>query len=428
MSNQAKKPRIFQFGKHGWGIILFCLFLFFFYGAFVTDGINITAEYLAQRMNTQAGTVISMNTIAGLVGVLFFVAIGQVNHSLGPRITGGICLIVGSAAYIVTGNTGSLAIYTVAMCFVTGTIMSATYIVGGTLTARWFPKTKGVVMGYTTMGLCFSSAFYVMLIAVLIGRLGIGGGVVFPGIAGMVLGVICLVLVRNDPRELGVNPDNVSDEVYAKEYCTDEQVDRDGGWTTGKLLGTREMWMSALCSAIPTFCTVGVMSQLITRNMGLGMDIGTALGIMTALSLLSIPGSLLVGILDDRLGTRKAMTLFMIWYIVALLLNFSNLMPCVYLSLAMFAVTTGGGGNFTVSLPASVFGRHGFDKVNSVVFPIQGFITALNYTINGVILNLTGGVRYSYIVFAVLCVINIVLLQTFDAKKYNRDFAAENDV
>lgn len=54
------------------------------------------------------------------------------------------------------------------MCFVYGGIMSAGYVAGGTLVASWFPKKKGVVMGYTTMGHNFASAFYVQLVAILI--------------------------------------------------------------------------------------------------------------------------------------------------------------------------------------------------------------------------------------------------------------------
>lgn len=421
----SKKSSAVDLGLHGYGIILFCMLLFFFYGAFVTDGINITASYLAQKLNVQEGTVTSMNTIAGIAGFLFFIFIGQVNQKIGSKTTAGICLIIGAAAYVVTGNTDSLVIYTIAMCFVTGNIMSAVYIAGGTLTAQWFPKKKGLAMGYTTMGLCFSSAFYVVLIAILINRFGINGGVIPPAAAAVILAFISFIFVKNTPQERGVNPDNVSDEVYAAEYDTVNE-DADGGWTVGRLLKTKEMWLSAICSSIPTCCTVGVMSRLIPRNMGLGMSIETALAIMTALSLLSIPGSFLVGLIDDKIGTRKTMILFSIWYIAALMINFTNYMPCIYLSLCMFAITTGGGGNFTVSLPASVFGRQGFAKVNSVVFPIQGLLTALNYTITGTIQNLTGSLRNSYLIFAALCLLNIFLLRSFDDKKYNRDFAAEH--
>ncbi len=411
------------FGFYGWGIIIFCLIMFFFYGAFVTDGINITAEYLAQNLNVQQGTVVSMNTVAGIIGVIFYIIIGQINSRVGPRKTAGVCLIIAALAYCVTGNTTSIIVYTAAMCFVTGCVMSATYIAGGTLTAWWFPKKKGIVMGYTTMGLCFSSAFYVALISFLIGRFGLGKGVIGPAVVCILIGIICLICVRDRPEERGVYPDNVSAEEYQNEYSNEES--NEHVWTASKLLRTKETWFAAICSAIPTFCTVGVMSQLIVRNVGLGMSMTTALSIMTALSLFSIPGSFLVGMLDNKLGTKRAMTLFMIWYIAALLLNFTNRMPCIYISLIMFAVTTGGGGNFTVSLPTSVFGRHGYDTVNSVIFPIQGFLTALNYTINGFILNATGSVRYSYLVFVVLCALNIVLLHLFDDRKFNRDYAAE---
>lgn len=420
-----KKSSALDLGIHGYGVILFCMLLFFFYGSFVTDGINITAGFLAEKLGVQEGTVTSMNTIAGVVGFLFFIVLGQVNRRIGPRITAGLCLIIGAIAYAVTGNTTSIIVYTIAMCFVTGNIMSAVYIAGATLTAQWFPKKKGIAMGYTTMGLCFSSAFYVVIIARLIGKYQLGGGVIPPAAAACVLAVISFLFVRNTPQERGVNPDNVSDEEYQSEYDVKEE-DPDGGWTTGKLLGTKEMWLSAICSAIPTMCTVGVMSRLIPRNMGLGMTLETALMIMTALSLLSIPGSFIVGLIDDKIGTKKTMILFCVWYIIALLLNFSDIRPCIYLSLCMFAITTGGGGNFTVSLPASVFGRQGFAKVNSVIFPIQGLITALNYTITGMIQNMTGSVRGSYLVFVGLCVLDIILLMTFDDKRFNRDFAAEH--
>ncbi|MDR1321205.1 MAG: MFS transporter [Gracilibacteraceae bacterium] len=421
----ANKKPIVGFGKYGWGIILYCAFMFFFYCAFVTDGINITAEILAEQLGVRTGTILAANTIAGVSGIVFFIIIGQINLRIGARATSGIFLIVGSLAYVAANNARSIFVYGFAACFVTGGIMSACYIAGGMLTAQWFPKTKGTVMGITTVGMCFSSAFYVALVALMVGKYGLGRGIMPLALAGVVLGVIGLVFVRNTPQERGINPDNVSDDIYRREYYDQDSPVHNSGWTTGGLLRCKELWLSAVCSAIPTFCTVGVMSQLIPRNMGLGFSLATALGVMTALSLFSIPGSVLVGLIDFKLGTKKTMILFSMWYILALLLNFTNFLPLVYISLVMFAVTTGGGGNFTVSLPASVFGRHGYGKINSVVFPIQGTLIALNFAINGFVLNLTGSVRYAYLVFVALCLVNIALLNTLTDRKFNRDYQAE---
>ena len=60
--------------------------------------------------------------------------------------------------------------------------------------------------------------------------------------------------------------------------------------------------------------------------------------------------------------------------------------------------------------------------VNSVIFPIQGLITALCFAVNGIVLNLTNNLRYAYIVFAVVALIDAILVSTIDEHKYNKDW------
>lgn len=114
---------------------------------------------MAYRLGLEQGDIMNMNSLAGLVGVVFFIIAGQVNRKIGARMTSGICCIISGIAYILACNAPSIVIYTVCMCFVYGGIMSAGYVAGGTLVASWFPKKKGVVMGYTTMGHNFASGF-----------------------------------------------------------------------------------------------------------------------------------------------------------------------------------------------------------------------------------------------------------------------------
>lgn len=315
------------------------------------------------------------------------------------------------------------------MCFVYGGIMSAGYVAGGTLVASWFPKKKGAVMGYTTMGHNFASAFYVQLLSILIGPSvlkTIGGAVIPIGIAAIVLGVLGMILIRNTPQERGLNPDNVSDKVYQEEY--DTSSGDDSGWTVGKLLATKELWLAAVTTGFFQICSVGVMTQLVLRNVEIGFEQQTALNIMTVLALGGVVGSWLVGVIDEKIGTKKTMIGFGVWYCIALLLNFATGMtitPLVYVSLFMIAMGIGGSANFTTSLPTSIFGRQGFDKVNAVIFPIQGAITALCFAVNGIVQLITGGqIRMAYIVFAGVALVNVVLVLLIDEHKYNRDWKA----
>ena len=438
LHDPGNKNSVVNFGA-GWVVILYCLLMFFLYVGMCNDGANITAPNVEYLLGLETGTIMNMNSLAGLVGVVFFIIAGQINRKIGARLTSGICCIISGVAYILACNAPSVVLYTVAMCFVYGGIMSAGYVAGGTLVATWFPKKKGVVMGYTTMGHNLASAFYVQLVAILIapmvtGMADIGQnfktGIVPIGVGAIVLGILGMLFIRNTPQERGINPDNVSDEVYAAEYDTTDEVEGDGGWTTGKLLRTKELWLAAITTAFFQICSVGVMSQLVKRNVELGFQQQEAMNVMTILALGGVVGSWLVGVIDDKIGTKKTMVGFGIWYAVALLLNFTavdQVTVLVYVSLFMIAMGIGGSANFTTSLPASIFGRHGFDKVNSVIFPIQGAVTALCFLVNGTVQPITGGQnRMAYLVFARVGLVNVVLVLLVNEHRYNRDFAAQN--
>jgi len=427
---EAKKNNqslVAGFGKAGWGVIIYCAAMFWFYVGMVNDGTNITAPAVAARLGIETGTIVSMGTVAGIVGVVFFIIMGQVNRKIGATKTSAICMVMAGISYFGLGNSTSLVMYAICLCFLTGGTMAGGYIAGGTLVAQWFPKKKGIVMGYTTMGHNLASAFYVPLINGLVGRFGVTNGVIFPAVMVVCLGIVGLLFIRSTPQERGINPDNVTDEVYKKEYFT-EDIDHDGGWTTVKLLKTKELWLSAVTTGLFQVVTVGVMSQLVVRNQQLGFTLEKAIAIMTILACIGVFGSWLVGVIDQKWGTKKAMILFAFWYIGALLANISEVTVFIYLSIFMIGMAIGGSANFTTSLPAAVFGRHGFDKVNSVIFPIQGLVTSMCFLINGLALNLTGSLRGAYVVNAFIIVINIGMISLVNEHKYNRDYMVEEGI
>ena len=95
----AKKPTndnktsVVNFGV-GWVVIIYCLLMFFLYVGMCNDGANITAPNVANRLGVENGTIMNMNSLAGLVGVVFFIIVGQINRKIGARLTSGICCII----------------------------------------------------------------------------------------------------------------------------------------------------------------------------------------------------------------------------------------------------------------------------------------------------------------------------------------------
>ena len=421
-----EKQSMNNFGAAGWGTILYCLLMFYFYVGMINDGTNVLAPAAAGNIGVDPGTIIQTNGYAGMLAVVGFIIVGQINRRLGARMTSGLFMIIGGIAYIICGNATSVLLYFVAMTICATSLMSAGYVAGGTLVATWFPKKKGIVMGYTTMGHNLASASYVAFLTFLVAAFGTIKTAAIPmGVIAIIIGIIGILFIRNTPQERGLNPDNVSDEVYKAEYFTAAE---DDGWSIGKLLKTKETWLVAIYTGLFQICSVGVMSQLVTRNIrDFGMSQGGALTLMTIVALVGVFGSWLIGVIDTKIGTKKTMQMFGIWYAAALVINVlahGHTNALFYLSIAMIGMGIGGSANFTTSLPTSVFGRQGFDKVNSVVFPIQGFVTAWCFVINGIVTNVIGDLSVAYIIFACGAVIVTVLVSFLNEYKFNKDHMA----
>ena len=99
-----------------------------------------------------------------------------------------------------------------------------------------------------------------------------------------------------------------------------------------------------------------------------------------------------------------------------------------YICVVMVGNAIGAAANFMTSLPASVFGRHNFDLVYSIYFPIMQIVLMLNYIVNAQAVKLTGGLRGAYLVFIGLLIVNVVLISILDTRKYNLDYKKEAEI
>ena len=412
----------------GWGIIFYCMAMFFFLIGFSIDGLNIVAPAFAAKTGIEYADVLSVATIAGFIGILSYMVIGRINVKIGARVTSGICMIGAGLSYIYWGHTETLFTYGIGLTLVTSFINGAAYIAGGALIAQWFPKKKGLANGFTTMGHNLGSAFYVPLIAFLIGSFQMAKGMTFTGIAGMVLGLIGLLFIRNFPQERGVLPDNVTKEVYESEYFTADVQEEKKNWTIGKLLKTKEIWLVSLVIGINQLVTTGVMSQLVVRNMGIGFEQSKAIALMTMCACVGVVGSYLFGFIDQKFGVKKAIIIFLVWYSVALAINVTDTIIGVYISVGMVGIAIGAAANFIVSLPASVFGRHGFAEVYSAYFPMMQVVLMTNYIINAQAIRMTGSLRGAYIFYIGLLIVNIFIISVINVRKYNKDYMVEDKV
>ena len=188
--------------------------------------------------------------------------------------------------------------------------------------------------------------------------MGMAKGMTVTGIAAIVIGIGAYFIIRNTPQELSIYPDNVSKEVYEREYVdlSEREEPLDGIFPPED---RKEMWLVALIVGINQLVTTGVMSQMVPKKHGIRIFSDTG----------SVP--------DDRMRHRRSGRIlrfrfslirswvsrrrskgYLVWYAAALAINVvMNNAIGGYICVAMVGIAIGAAANFMTSLPASVFGR-----------------------------------------------------------------------
>ena len=412
------------FGAWGWFLLIFGLLIFFSNGGFFADGTNVIAPAVAERLNVDRSVILTMNSIAGVVGVLVAVIAGQINQRIGPRMVAAGCLILAGLGHIAACNSVNVPMYLVAMCFVGGGLSAGGFVGVGTLVAMWFPKKQGQAMSVVATGSNFGTMLFVPLLTVLESSLGIARSSAICGSIAALVGVVGAVLLRNTPKERGLYPDNVDEAEFRANYSSAPPEMDTTGWTVGRLLRTKETWLCVFSTGLLMLAQMGIMSQMVSRNTELGMDLTTATTVMSAIAVVGIIGSLIFGKIVVNAGIKRAGMLTCVLYIIAMFFNVSGFMPLVWVSLVIIGFLGAAAPNLMNSIPGSVFGRVGYAKVNSVVFPITSMIYMLNFAVNGLILGITNSLRIAYIVFAVLALISLFLILAIQDHKYDQDYMA----
>jgi len=348
---------------------------------------------------------------------------GKICDKIGARMTAILSLIVGGFSYIWYGYSSSIASYALSLILVSLFSNVYAWIAGGAYLAKWFPRKKGLALGWATMGNNLASATIVPLIVGLTRFLGgIEWALTAIGIA-MIVTAIWAYFTPNTPQEANYTPDNMTPEQY-KEYqekLTNNIEKTHSEWTNKTILRTKQFWLISIGLGLYMLVTVGVMSQLVPRLVSIGFTQDKAILTMTITALIGVVGSYLWGVVDQLLSTRVATYIYGIWYGIAIILNLIPNTIAIYASVFMLGFAIGGNANWPVSLTSTVFGSRNFSKVYSLINPTISVIRMLSFTVLSISLVLTDSYNLAYVFFAGLAFVGAFLIYLVDDKEYAED-------
>lgn len=408
-----------RFGKWGWSMIIYTLLLYYIYAGLCVDSMNLYPDVFAGQYGMDRNLLLGLATPAGVIGVLGGVVFGHICMKTGVRLMSGISLIIAGILYAIFGFAGTPVMYLIvltALCFVGnafGLISTAT------LMGNWFPRKKGIALGWATMGAPLATATFVALLSVLYGSIGLPMTSVGVGVVVVLMGILTFFWAKDYPEEVGAYPDNIEEGSEQLAAQLSEMKSYKSSFTVGRLLRDKDMWLISVGFGLLWMVTVGIVSQFVPRMIGVWAPVmgaeaaqGKAMLMLTVAALIGLAGSYFWGWLDQKVGTKPASCVYSLSYIVALLLLiFAQVEILIYIAVLFVGFGIGGLLNLMPSLVISVYGRHDFQAANSLVSPIASLLQKAAFALMAVLLTVSNGdYTLPYAVFIGVDVLGLLLL------------------
>ena len=378
------------FGK-GWLLIIYG-FLGYFTATAVGSAMNAAAGTLAELRGWQAAVLTSLISLGSLANIVACFVLGKLAARRSAKTLSIICFAIYVVVMVGLGLTTNLAVFAICLILANGISCGIGYQLGPVMFSKWFPKRKGIVMGIVTMGIPLCAG-----VATMIYQRGyeaggsLGGFMPFIAIAIVACLLLCL-FIKENPADAGYTPDN-GVEVEGE---SEQKVNVESIWTTSKLLKTPQVWAHSIALGFQLLFASGLMVQLFPRLLEIGFDPGTAGVMMLASGLLALPGSYLCGVIDSKIGARKAAITSYVFGMIAMAANLTGTTVGVWISLVCIGMVVGGAANWPASLCVEEFGES-FANGYGIIQPMIQCVGAVGPAFFALFYGLTGSYRIPYI-------------------------------
>lgn len=416
MKTTKNKTGSWHSPKQLW-IMIFSGILFLVSACVCAGMTNTVYPFFAALRGWDYSALVMMSGIAMLISVITGLLFGQLVVKIGFKpvmIAGLLCAAV---VVSVLGSTTSLGIFI--LCIILSNVFATAYQNVGVsaLINTWFPRTKGIVLGWSTMGIILSDVLWTPNITKPMAAVGTGTTFLIVGVVFVVLAIICALFVKSTPEQAGTYPDGNSEGIEDLQASLKAFKEYKSPWTLGKVLKTKQTWQVTVGLGLFWLIAICYISQIVPRCLSLGHSEGFANTVMAVGGLFGLIGSWFFGFLDQKMGTKKASQIYGIWIFVMFILTlFHAVSPVfIWISQAGIMACIGGICNLIPSMVGTIWGRWDFAAANRVINPFTLAFCAIGIFMGGIFLNVGLGYNVMYTVCAVLAVIGFIIITTLKA-------------
>ena len=414
-----KQKKSINFGFRGWMLIIYQAIAFVTYQVFTNYPLNILADlYGGPQLLSK---VYSICAILGVLAQLVLAGtIAKIKSiKLFGSVLGIITLVLGLGIMTLPAGPLWLACYAVENVVA---VLYATFSIG-ILVGQWFPTRKGTIMGIATFAFPIANGL-IGPFAMSVFAKGFPDvkGAFLPFMIVFVIGwLIGLIFIKDYPEQCGAyrdNDKNLTPEVAKAMMEAEIENKKTSVWTLPNVLRCRDFWFITIPVGTLLMFSVGMMTQsaAIIGNFEAELSfVGGYTGVMAMIMIFGCIGSFILGVLDTKFGTKKAMVISVIIMIIAGILGAIPNAISLLLSMICLALFMGASSNFGVSMAAQYWRREDFSRVFATASPIGNIICNFGPMLIAMLMYSQLGYQSIFVVTAIVGVVSLILLLCFKA-------------
>ena len=413
------------YGPKQIGMIIFTGILMLIDACIVGGSSNTVIPAIAQAHGWDANYLTVWAGIAAIldgVGVLIWARLSRKNAKLLAALAlfaQAICLVI----FGFTSNIGVLIVMIIIMG-IAGSAYCSTCV--NTLTANWWPTKKGVVLGWSTMGIILMSVVYAPYIPSAYAAFGIGMTNLFLAIFIVIMGVISLIFVKDTPEAAGTTPDGLTgmDLKKVKDITAQMQAYKSN-FTFKKMISNPNNWLLALSMGLGMTVAMSYIGSTIPALLSFGYDYGTASTIFAVTGIVALVGSWALGMVDQKIGTKKATIIWLILEAIGVAFMFfmpKSLAAC-WIAAAVFMFANGAAKNLTASYVATVYGRWDYPAAFQMIGTIAYVLCGAGIMIIGLFPSYMALYTFDAVVIVICIIMAILVKDNFIGKPDTEEIA-----
>jgi sugar phosphate permease len=303
--------------------------------------------------------------------------------------------LLGSSLFLsLLSLTNSLLYFYVVYAFLSVSHTALSSIPYGYLISRWFRRKRGTAMGVATAGIGLGGMIISPTAEALIASFGWRNAYLILGAGVLAVMLPLLLLVRENPEEMGLLPDGEGVNPASAPSPPEPQ------WTMGEALRTPIFWASAFGLFLVYGTVFGTLSHEVPFIRDMGISSARAAAILGFTAGIGVLGKLCFGYLMDRLAPKAVIcSCFLLQALGVLILLFTDGMVLLWIFVAVFGFSMGGAATLRPLIVTWLFGLGSYGTIFGGVQMFQAAGSALFPLLGGVIFDSTGSYHIAFVLF-----------------------------